>query len=585
MVQTTLRRLARGRLPADWSLATLLSLVWLLFYNATFWHHAFESMWAPQPSRLWFFTSLALLVFYIQAAVLLMLPGRPAMRAVASVLFVVAAVAGHFIDRYGIVFDRDMIRNVMQTDAAEARDLVTGGLWVRVALLGVLPAVLVWRIRLPPRGIAAALRERAVFVGGGLIVVLLAVLPVSASYAVFLREYKPVRARLNPGAAVSALLSHAKEAATPAPPVPRDPGGVPWRVDPGGSPVSVNAARRRPLVLFLVVGETARAANFQLNGYARPTTPRLAARADIAYFPDADSCGTSTAVSVPCLFSHRGRARFSLSDARGETNLLDMLQRAGIAVEWRENNSGCKGVCARVPTLDFFNDRARAIDATGSDPSAVAALCESGHCYDEILNAGLARRLADVREDTLIVFHQAGSHGPAYHQRYPPGTAVFSPACSTSRLDACSRQSVVNAYDNTIRYTDAVLARQIELLEGAAGVDAALLYVSDHGESLGEQGVYLHGMPYDFAPREQKQVPMLLWLSPTLQRRSGVSMRCLRDAAVRGRQGHDAVFHTVFGLLGVRNAVFSPGHDLTAPCRAIRARLHATARVPSRTPS
>jgi lipid A ethanolaminephosphotransferase len=114
-----------------------------------------------------------------------------------------------------------------------------------------------------------------------------------------------------------------------------------------------------------------------------------------------------------------------------------------------------------------------------------------------------------------------------------------------------------------------VLAAQIAALRAAGDrLDAALLYVSDHGESLGERGLYLHGMPYNFAPRVQKEVPMLFWMSPSLQQRSGVTVGCLRAAAARPGNGHDQVFHTVFGLMSVRNAVYREERDLTASCRS-----------------
>jgi lipid A ethanolaminephosphotransferase len=195
-------------------------------------------------------------------------------------------------------------------------------------------------------------------------------------------------------------------------------------------------------------------------------------------------------------------------------------------------------------------------------------LCPGGECYDAILLTGLQDEIDRLRDDAVIVLHMIGSHGPAYFRRYPPAFAAFTPACDTAQLDRCSRERIVNAYDNTIRYTDHVLSETIGLLQrNAQRLDAALLYTSDHGESLGENGLYLHGLPYALAPREQIQVPLLLWLSEGLRERLGIDTSCLE--ARRGEPlSHDYLFHSVLGLSNVRTAVYRPERDLLRPCRS-----------------
>jgi lipid A ethanolaminephosphotransferase len=173
-----------------------------------------------------------------------------------------------------------------------------------------------------------------------------------------------------------------------------------------------------------------------------------------------------------------------------------------------------------------------------------------------------------------VIFHAIGSHGPAYAERYPPQFEVFKPACRSNELQRCSEQEIVNAYDNSIAYTDYVLSRQIELLQANADrFDSVLLYASDHGESLGEQGIYLHGMPYSFAPRVQKEVPMLFWASRGYLQRTGLSMGCMR-AHSHDPVGHDNVYHTVLGAMAVRDAVYDPKLDILAPCRAATPQNH-----------
>jgi lipid A ethanolaminephosphotransferase len=325
-------------------------------------------------------------------------------------------------------------------------------------------------------------------------------------------------------------------------------------INASGQAQRIGPVRAKPLVIVMVVGETARAANFQLGGYARPTNPELAATGGLIYFPETTSCGTATAISVPCMFSRLPRRDFDVDEAPRYANLLDALQEAGLEVEWRDNDAGCKGVCARVHQISYSADRD-------------AKLCRESYCYDEIMLTDLPAKLASLTRDTVIVMHQIGSHGPAYAERYPPEFERFKPACRSNQLQRCTPQEIVNAYDNTIAYSDHMLARTIEVLRDASShIDGMLLYASDHGESLGEQGLYLHGLPYAFAPDTQKHVPMLMWLSPTYAARAGVATACLRSQAERPLS-HDNIYHTIMGAAEVRNASYDPQLDMLAACR------------------
>jgi lipid A ethanolaminephosphotransferase len=310
----------------------------------------------------------------------------------------------------------------------------------------------------------------------------------------------------------------------------------------------------------MVVGETARAANFSLNGYSRLTNPELAQVPGLLNFGNMHSCGTATAVSLPCLFSGLGRAHYTQRSAQGQEGLLDVLRHAGIEVLWRDNNSGCKGVCDRVASEDV------------SVPLRGDPLCNDEECFDEILLRGLRQRIHDSRKDMVIVLHQKGSHGPAYWKRYPASFNRFGPACETSDLAKCSQTSIVAAYDNTMLYTDHVLARAIALLELSGredGVDTAMMYFSDHGESLGENNLYLHGAPYFIAPEEQRHVPFMLWLSEGFRHRFKLDQTCLN--ARTGQQfNHDYIFHSTLGMLNISTAVYNPGLDLFNACRRAR---------------
>jgi lipid A ethanolaminephosphotransferase len=540
-------------LHSDVALILVVSTTWAVLYNLQFWHLSVAAMWHPAPGAAAFLTSLFVVIVCLQALLLALVPTRFGLRVAASALFLVAAATSYFASDYGAIMNQDMMRNLIETDRAEVGGLMSFDLVAHLLVLGVLPAVLVWRVTLPPITWRAQLRQRLLFIGAALVASTVAVFSCSADYAVFFRAHKTIRYALSPAAPVVsfARLLSAKEKRDPRAPL----------IDPAGNVQRVGAVHDKPLVLFLVVGETARAADFQLGGYARATNPELSGRQDLVYFDQATSCGTSTAISVPCMFSHLPREHFDVEQADRYTNLLDSVTKAGFAVEWRDNNAGCKGVCARVVQASYPGK---------ADP----VHCPNSYCYDEVMLTDLAARLEHVQQDTVVIFHMIGSHGPAYSERYPPQFEVFKPACRSNELQRCTQQEVVNAYDNSILYTDHVLAKQIDLLQAnASRFDSVLLYASDHGESLGEQGIYLHGMPYAFAPSTQTQVPMLFWASQGYVERTGLSMSCLKSRA-HSEISHDNVYHTVLGALAVRNAVYDRGLDVLAQCRSALPQSH-----------
>jgi lipid A ethanolaminephosphotransferase len=223
-------------------------------------------------------------------------------------------------------------------------------------------------------------------------------------------------------------------------------------------------------------------------------------------------------------------------------------------VLWKDNNSGCKGTCNRVPSEDVSQKK---------DPR----WCRNGECFDEIMLEGLDQQLAHHKGDLLLVLHQKGSHGPAYYLRYPDEFAHFTPVCQTNKLQDCSRETITNAYDNTILYTDHVLARVIELLKQQQDhYNTALWYMSDHGESLGENNLYLHGAPYSFAPETQTHVPMVQWISDGFAARSKLDLNCLRQVANRP-VSHDNLFHSMLGILDIQTSAYQPELDLFKACR------------------
>ncbi len=523
-------------------------LLWLALYNFRFWREVAAATWQPSLEAVLFLASLVLIALLLEVLLLLLLPGR-LLRVVACVLFLIAAAIAYFSDTYGAAMDMGMLRNVFATDTAEASELMSGRLLLYLLLLGVLPCIVILRLEMPAPGWRRRIAERGAFVAVLLGLCALGFLLSSARYASFFNEHKQVRYFLNP---VIAVYNTFRLATANTNRIERIP-----LTDTVGPATRIDHTASKPLVLFLVIGETARAANFQLDGYARATNPELSQIDELVYFQNATSCGTATATSLPCMFSPLGRKDFDADAAEYSTNLVDALSQAGLDVEWRENNSGCKGLCDRVRHIDL---------AQSGDP----ALCPVAHCYDDHMLRDLPALLRDLKQDTVIVFHQIGSHGPSYARRYPPEFERFTPACGSNRLDECTREEVQNAYDNTILYTDHILARQIALLRDASEfVDGVLIYMSDHGESLGENGVYLHGMPYALAPAFQKEVPFLIWMSEGFEQRTGTSAACLA-ARADAEVSHDNLFHTVMGAVGVRSPVYRESWDLFAPCMEAR---------------
>jgi lipid A ethanolaminephosphotransferase len=471
--------------------------------------------------------------------------GRAA-RYVLAALLVVSAAAAWFMNRYGILLDQGMIENLFATDRAEALELVGVGLAGHVVLYGLLPAAVVWRMLPRRQSLWDLVLEKSALAAASLLIMAVAVGPFFKDYASMVRNHREIRYLLTPVNYLGSLYSWAA-----------DLSARPEGVEPVGEDASRGAhwaTVHRPVVAVLVVGETARADSFSLNGYGRPTNPRLA-RLDLVYFENVSACGTATAVSLPCMFSDLPRANYSKAAARGREGLLDVVEHAGIRTVWLDNNAGCKGVCGRADTWT----------TAGLD---IDGLCEDGECFDDILLRQLDDALAQAREDLLIVLHMNGSHGPAYFRRYPDAFRRFTPDCRSDELTDCSREEIVNSYDNTIYYTDWFLAQVIARLDRPSGhFDTALLYVSDHGESLGEYGLYLHGTPYLLAPGGQTHVPMMVWLSSAYRRDFGVETSCLRERR-RAPLSHDNVFHSVLGMLDISTSAHNAELDLFGACAA-----------------
>ncbi len=467
-----------------------------LFYNPVF----FAKLVAAFPldqGNTGFIIAAGVLLFLANLLFFALLAGRYVTKPLLIFAVIAAAGCSYFMSTYGVVIDETMLQNVLETDAGEAAGLINTSMVLQMVFFGLLPAVLIWRLKLDYAPFKKEILSKAVILVSTLAVAAVTLLSFSANFASFFREYKPVRYYIAPLYAFYSGIQYA--VATPSSALKTGPAKP---VSPDAEIIEAHDDKAMQVpereLIFLVVGESARADHFQLNGYARETNPALSKMDNIVSFTQFHSCGTTTAVSVPCMFSPAARKSFDSGDIYEYENVLDVLRRSGVNVIWLDNNSSSKGVADRMEYQDF---RHTPHPGCGEE------------CHDDAMLQDLQNYIDGHPDgDILIVMHQLGSHGPEYYKRYPESFEYFKPACKTNKLGDCTEEEIINAYDNTIRYTDHFLAGIINLLKKNDDYfEAGMLYVSDHGESLGENGIYLHGMPYAIAPEAQKHVGVILW--------------------------------------------------------------------------
>ena len=529
-------------------LILLLAAYITVVLNYPFWRKLLAAA-APHNFSDWHFLAATLIAVILALyLVLLAISLKPLLRAIVLILLPLTAAASFFMTEYGIVIDSNMVRNVFETDTREAGDLLSLNFFAYVGILGFLPAILFCAIPWTPQSFKDEALAKARYAAVAAVILVLAIFPVWGSFLSIFREQRDLKMTLTPFNYIAAVSNYWQKRN-----VKQAKALAPYGED--AHRTSTDQSRARKSLFVVVVGETARWDHFALNGYGKPTNPELSKIEGLINYSQAYSCGTDTAQSVPCMFSGLGKAAFTNAKAASRENLLDILKRAGVDVLWRENQAGCKDVCDRIPTETL----------TGH---VAPTFYPSTENFDDVLVDGLDQRIASMQRDTVIVLHMMGSHGPAYWKRYPQRFEIFKPACKVVQFSDCETADIINAYDNTIVYTDHVLARLIGVLSAAEshGVDAGMLYVSDHGESLGEHNMYLHGMPYALAPEAQIHVPMVVWLSPSMREATGVDLNCL-DKRASERVSHDNLFPSVLGLMDVKTRVYDPALDLFAACR------------------
>lgn len=513
-----------------------------LFDNHTFFQNVLH-VYPLAIQNIGFLVSLAVGITAVTVLILTLVTSKYTTKFVLIFILLGASFIAYFMDNYQVIIDDIMVQNIVESDWREMNDLMGTKMLSYLIFLGVLPSLLISRVKIKTNPLKKAVlyKIRDVF-----IVVLLiigTILIFSKFYTSFFREHKPLRYYVNPtysfysvGKFVNRTF-HMEELLLS--PIGLDAQVV--ELDDDGND------DHKELVI-LVIGEAARADHFSFNGYPRETNPLLG-QEDIINFSNMYSCGTSTAFSVPCMFSVFPRKEFSNKKGRTSENILDVLTHTkAIDILWRDNNSDSKGVALRVPYEDY------------SRP-ALNTLCSDGECRDEGMLVGLEKYINQHKgKDILIVLHQMGNHGPAYYKRYPKEFEKFNPVCATNQLEECSKDEIINAYDNALLYTDYFLTEVIHLLKKYDTThETAMIYFSDHGESLGENGLYLHGIPYMIAPDSQTHIGALMWFGyETSKDIDLVKVRHNKD----NKYSQDNLFHTLLGIFEVTSDVYKKEMDI-----------------------
>ena len=422
-----------------------------------------------------------------------------------------------------------MIQNSMQTDLHESLDLFSMQLILYALFLGLLPSYFVYKTRLEKLGFKKTFLSKVKTIFLSLLVIVILLVSFSKFYTSFFREHKPLRYYTNPTYWIYAIGDY----------IGKNISSGEIVVKPLGLDANISTTNKPHKLVIMVVGEASRADHFSLNGYKKETNPLLK-KENIINFSNFSSCGTSTAVSVPCMFSIYNKSDYSYKKGISTQNVLDVLDHTKqVSILWRDNNSDSKGVAIRLAHKDFKNPKNNTV-------------CDV-ECRDEGMLVGLEEYIEqNSQKDILIVLHQMGNHGPAYFKRYPKAFEKFKPVCKTNQLEACSQEEISNAYDNAILYSDYFLSKTIKFLKKYNKLDTSLIYISDHGESLGENGVYLHGLPYFMAPDAQTHVGAFMWFGDDKH----------KSIDANKAYSQDNLFHTLLGMFNVKTTVYDKEMDI-----------------------
>ena len=524
------------------------SILFVLFYNFSFFENVFKT-YPLESTSIFNLISVVILLISLTIFFFTLLSSKYTTKPLLILTLFISAFTAYFMDTYHVVIDDGMIRNSLETNLEESSDLFSFQLVLYVVLLGLLPSYFIYKIKIDYSTFKKEFFAKLKVLTLSLSVILIILFSFSKFYTSFFREHKPLRYHVNPIYWIYSIGSYINKTLNSEPIVLKEIGR-----DAKITPEKTLEEEEKKELIIMVVGEAARADRFSLNGYSKETNPLLKQEKDVINFSNMYSCGTATAESVPCMFSIFDRADYDYKKGKSTENILDVLKNTNkVQILWRDNNSDSKGVALRVDFEDYRTDKTN-------------TMCDDVECRDVGMLVGLDEYIKKHEgEDVLIVLHQMGNHGPAYYKRYPKEFEKFTPVCETNQLEQCTQEEVSNAYDNAILYTDYFLSKVINFLKPYSNThETAMFYMSDHGESLGENGFYLHGMPYMIAPNEQKHIGSLMWFGESIKEEVDVNkLNTYKNDAF----SQDNLFHTLLGLFEVETDVYKKDMDILNEAR------------------
>lgn len=469
-------------------------------------------------------------------------------KTISIIILLINSCIIYFMNIYNVLIDKTMLLNVIETDIKETTELLNFIFALYLFFLGIIPSVIILKIKIKYNSFYKEFLYKIINIILTLILLLLLISLNYKNLSSYARNNRYLKNKVIPINYIFNLNVFYRY---------YFPKQDTFKTITDGSKINfVNKNNKKNLIIF-IVGEAARSNNFSLNKYKRNTNEYLENQ-NLLYFNNVYSCGTATAISVPCMFSSFDKKFFDVNTKNNYENLTDFFKKFNFNLTWLDNNSSCKGVCSRMDNIINFTDKVN-----------IKKYCNNeNECFDEIMIEALKKTIPSIKEENTIIFlHQKGSHGPSYYLRYPKKFEKFKPTCKSEYFSDCTNEEILNSYDNTIYYTSYLINEIIELLKANENdYNTMLFYVSDHGQSLGENGIYLHGTPYYIAPLNQKYIPMMMWFSENFKLNFGIDENCLKEK-LSNKYSHDNIFHSFLGLFNIDSSYYNANLDIFKDCR------------------
>jgi lipid A ethanolaminephosphotransferase len=530
------------------ALTFVLAIYFLVALNNVFIGKVLHILSTEQGLSIFFLASVP--VFFVCFFVFLFTPfvSKPIAKPFFIFLLIASSLVNFGAREFGIIFNQEMMANILKTTPTEATSYFNWRAAAWIFATGILPALYIGFVRITYKPFHQELPRKLLLMAGMVAITLMIAAFQYKVYASIARNHPKLQKDIVPTYFISGTVKYIKNTY--------------FREDIAYRPIGDGAIREPEKAKYLtvvIIGETARMQNYQWHGYKRETNAYTKAIPHMMAFNNTSSCGTATEVSVPCMLSLLGKENYSLDKAESQDNVIDVLKKAGVQSIWIDNNTGCKDTCRHIDHMTlasgyqtFLNERPH---------------CSDEECHDDLILSYIDNIVDTFKgKDGVIYFHLMGSHGPTYYKRYPASFARFKPTCDTSDLQNCTREEIINVYDNTILFTDYVIAEIIKKLQTYPHYKTSLIYMSDHGESLGEKGLYLHGMPYAVAPDTQTHVPFLMWMSDHMRAHKKLDMACMAREGESGGYSHDNLSHTILGLMDIESKTYRPEMDVLHEC-------------------